>query len=160
MVMASCVAVLFGDKIRSQSKPFLYLFQLVAANLVDALFLVISAIGEWCRGAGMTSKPMAIQRSIFSVSIAPCQRHPAASHCCPHSALHCHRYLLEALLSGSMNSALIRANPSLPLMARCYVAPFGEMPGMQRIQLVTAYDTENGLVREGAISTSTTKLKN
>ncbi|MFM5143225.1 hypothetical protein ACEUA0_12035, partial [Aeromonas veronii] len=32
MVMASCVAVLFGDKIRSQSKPFLYLFQLVAAK--------------------------------------------------------------------------------------------------------------------------------
>ncbi|MBL0538813.1 DUF4917 family protein [Aeromonas caviae] len=30
--MASCVAVLFGDKIRSQSKPFLYLFQLVAAK--------------------------------------------------------------------------------------------------------------------------------
>ncbi|MEI4976655.1 hypothetical protein U1437_20645, partial [Aeromonas caviae] len=25
-------AVLFGDKIRSQSKPFLYLFQLVAAK--------------------------------------------------------------------------------------------------------------------------------
>ena len=32
MVMASCVAVLFGDKIRSQSKPFLYLFQFVAAK--------------------------------------------------------------------------------------------------------------------------------
>ena len=32
MVMASCVAVLFGDKIRSQSKPFLCLFQLVAAK--------------------------------------------------------------------------------------------------------------------------------
>ncbi|MFM5100181.1 hypothetical protein ACEUBD_20810, partial [Aeromonas veronii] len=26
------MAVLFGDKIRSQSKPFLYLFQLVAAK--------------------------------------------------------------------------------------------------------------------------------
>lgn len=30
--MASGVAVLFGDKIRSQTKPFLYLFQLVAAK--------------------------------------------------------------------------------------------------------------------------------
>ena len=40
MVMASCVAVLFGDKIRSQSKPFLYLFQLVAAKdpVHDRLF--------------------------------------------------------------------------------------------------------------------------
>jgi len=32
MVMASGVLVLFGDKIRSQTKPFLYLFQLVAAK--------------------------------------------------------------------------------------------------------------------------------
>jgi len=30
--MASGVAVLFGDKIRSQTKPFSYLFQLVAAK--------------------------------------------------------------------------------------------------------------------------------
>jgi hypothetical protein len=51
MVMASCVAVLFGDKIRSQSKPFLYLFQLVAAKdpvheqlLIPAISLLLAGL--------------------------------------------------------------------------------------------------------------------
>ncbi|MFM5160977.1 hypothetical protein ACEUAT_18740, partial [Aeromonas veronii] len=49
MVMASCVAVLFGDKIRSQSKPFLYLFQLVAAkDPVHECELLFSGLS--CRG--------------------------------------------------------------------------------------------------------------
>ncbi|MFZ8536325.1 S24 family peptidase, partial [Klebsiella quasipneumoniae subsp. similipneumoniae] len=49
MVMASCVAVLFGDKIRSQSKPFLYLFQLVAAKdpVHDGDIVVASVQGEF-----------------------------------------------------------------------------------------------------------------
>ena len=89
---------------------------------------------------------MAIQRSIGSVSIALL---PMASRavtllpafCAALSSIPCSK----RCCAGSMNSALIRANPSLPLMARCYAAPFGEMPRM-RFQLVTAYDTENGLV--------------
>jgi len=52
MVMASCVAVLFGDKIRSQSKPFLYLFQLVAAK--DPVHDAVLA----CGGVVQSGRPM------------------------------------------------------------------------------------------------------
>lgn len=47
--MASGVAVLFGDRIRSQTKPFSYLFQLVAAkDPVYELHLAIIVSVSYC----------------------------------------------------------------------------------------------------------------
>ncbi|WP_234925181.1 type IV pilin protein, partial [Aeromonas caviae] len=55
MVMASCVAVLFGDKIRSQSKPFLYLFQLVAAKDPVHDTLIATAKGSQSNDSSCTT---------------------------------------------------------------------------------------------------------
>ena len=77
----------------------------------------------------MTSKPMAIQRSIGSVSIAPL---PTASRGVTVARiLRCIVIdtLLEALLCWVNEQRTHRNKPSLPLMARCYVAPFGKYQG-------------------------------
>ena len=77
---------------------------------------------------------MAIQRSIGSVSIAPLPMAsravtPLPAFCAALSSIPC----LKHCCAGSMNSALIRANPSLPLMARCYAAPFGKCQGCSAV---------------------------
>ena len=62
-------------------------------NLVDVMFLVISAIMSGAEG--WNDIETYGDSKIDSVSIAPL---PTASRgvtpCCPHSALHCHRYLV------------------------------------------------------------------
>ena len=97
-------------------------------NLVDVMFLVISAIMSGAEGWNdietygdskidwlrqhrplpTASRGVTVARILRCVSSIPCLK-----RCC----------------AGSMNSALIRAKPITPLMARCYAAPFGEMPG-------------------------------
>ncbi|WP_234888739.1 hypothetical protein, partial [Aeromonas caviae] len=76
MVMASCVAVLFGDKIRSQSKPFLYLFQLVAAKDPVHVALLGRRRADPIKaraGKRLTDRPDTLTQTDFWKSVQACR---------------------------------------------------------------------------------------
>ena len=89
-------------------------------NLVDVMFLVISAIMSGAEGwndietYGDSKIDWLRQHRPLPTVSRGVTRLPA--FCAALSSIPC----LKRCCAGSMNSALIRANPSLPLMARCY----------------------------------------
>ena len=88
---------------------------------------------------------MAIQRPIGSVSIAllPMASRavtPLLAFCAALSSIPC----LKHCCAGSMNNALIRKT-RIAFDGKVLRSSFREMP-KDALQLVTAYDTENGLV--------------